>query len=280
MPHTQVPTRDTRCAILIPVYNNAKGLHQTLLTVFNAMIPNVDVVIVDDGSDVPPLANSEFLSKVTLIRLSKNSGIIQALNTGCQYCLKQGYDYIARLDAGDTVHPDRFRKQKALLDEQESLVLVTSWGKFTDEQSGKAVSIWQVPEGHEALVEGLRVQNIIIHPSVMLRLSALEKAGFYSTCYSVTEDYDLFLRLSAFGRYAGIPEVLSFYELRPSGISISKRRKQHLQRLKLQVIHFYPWSWRSYFGILRSAVALALPKQFALKSKRILGSAQLKFERK
>src|SRR5690242_1544998 len=99
--------------ILIPVYNNLAGLIRSLSSI---MYPSQQflVLVVDDGSDCPIDLDSisgRLVHPVPLqvIRSEKNEGITHALNRGLDFIYRHySVDFIARLDCGDTCHPDRF----------------------------------------------------------------------------------------------------------------------------------------------------------------------------
>jgi len=64
----------------------------------------------------------------------------------------------------------------------------------------------------------------VIHPTVMMRRDVLEKANFYRAEAIYADDWDLWLRTSAFTEFVNMPEIL--FKYRVSGKNISKRLKQ------------------------------------------------------
>ena len=103
--------------VLIPCYNNLHGL---LSSVSSVQYPydKFEILIVDDGSATPiTIDDFQQLSEqlcIKIIRLEKNMGIVNALNTGLKELQNRNdFKYIARLDAGDCCMPDRFTLQVA-----------------------------------------------------------------------------------------------------------------------------------------------------------------------
>ena len=94
-----------RVAYLIPVFNDQCGLNKSLQSLAESE-GGFDVVVVDDGS-TPCIAveQNEFPFSVRLISLDENQGIEAALNSGAEWIEREGYEFVARLDAGD-VHED------------------------------------------------------------------------------------------------------------------------------------------------------------------------------
>ena len=107
-----------------------------------------------------------------------------------------------------------------------------------------------------------------MHPGCMIRAGAL-KEGLYREDTPGAEDYELFLRLAKHFELAVIPQVLTKCEYAPNGISIAGRRRQQSQRLKLQLRYFDPQMLQSYYGVVRTLVAFALPTNAVLQFKRL-----------
>src|SRR5438046_1044205 len=106
-------------AVLMPVYHNQAGVTKSLHSLRNASWPiHGTVILVDDGSDPSlEIQTDEWMPlHITLIRKQKNEGVESALNVGLEFALKVGIKYIARLDAGDTIHKERLVKQIAVME--------------------------------------------------------------------------------------------------------------------------------------------------------------------
>ncbi len=86
---------DIKITILIPVYNHPETIRDVVI---NTMDFHRDVMIVDDGSDIPV---AEILSglDVTLLRHVKNMGKGAAILTGAEKAHRMGYTHIITIDA-------------------------------------------------------------------------------------------------------------------------------------------------------------------------------------
>ena len=99
--------------IIIPHYNNVEGLQNSLLSIDEET--NVDIIIIDDGSDEKPLKDRLICKYRTFFKvLASNSGIEIALNLGLEFALKSKYEFIGRLDCGDLCHKNKFTKEVPL----------------------------------------------------------------------------------------------------------------------------------------------------------------------
>lgn len=254
-------------AILIPVYNNQAGLLRTLKSLEQAE-GAFDIVIVDDGSSPTiQVPRSTDARRIELLRLETNAGIAVALNSGLRFILLNGFRYVGRLDAGDTVAEDRFERQLAFMDSNPDHAVVSSFVDFVD-GSNKLLFRFRAPSEHKHILRRMHVNSCVMHPGSMLRASALREAGLYREDVPNAEDYELFLRLGKRYKLAVIPRVLTSMEYSPRGISVVGRRLQQVQRLKLQLRHFDPLSPFSFYGIARTIIALLTPERMVLRFKQ------------
>ena len=256
-------------AVLIPVYRNQAGLNSSLESLAKAD-GAFDVVVVDDGSPNPieaPLQLREGVP-VTLLRLPRNQGIAIALNHGLRHILTAGTPYIARLDAGDTVVPQRFLKQRQFLDGNQGCAAVSSFADFVN-PDGIRLFCYRPPCRHKRIVRALRSNNCLIHSGLMIRARAIQEVGLYRQDVPAAEDYELMLRMAQRYTLAVLPEVLTSCEYSIEGISVSRRRRQQWQRLRLQFRYFDPASPYSFWGLGRTLLTMALPHNIALQLKRV-----------
>ncbi|RCK76379.1 MAG: glycosyl transferase, family 2 [Anaerolineae bacterium] len=255
-----------RIALLIPVYNNQKGLAISLSSIQDEI---VDIIVVDDGSEVPIQISADLLhANINLIRLEKNQGITSALNEGLRYILDKGYKYLARLDAGDIVLPVRFLKQFTFLEKNPNYALVGGQVKFVD-PNGQELWKERFPTKYEDIKRIMHSRNCFIHPAVMMRTDVLRELGGYSADYPAAEDYELFMRIVKRYSVANLDEVVLVYEVNPFSISIQKRRRQVLSRLKVMLRYFDPAIKESYLGILKNVFLLTLPYSFVITIKKL-----------
>lgn len=244
--------------VLIPHYNNLTGLRKSLSSIKDA---GLDLLIVDDGSEIKPdqfeLQKEHPNNKIYVIYSEKNEGIENALNRGLTLIKKQGYKYIARLDCGDISHKERFKIQKAFLDQNEDYYLVGSWASFID-SNGLIAFYVKPPQIYEKIKSQMFLNNIFIHPTVMFRVSAINDVGLYPTDRVYAEDYAYFFKFVKKFKVAIIPEVLVTCEINPKGISLSKRKKQVWTRIKI-IMENFELGWYPLWGILRNSILLCVP---------------------
>ena len=259
------PAGRVRVAVLIPVHNDWSRLARTLTALaFDG--GSFDVVVVDDGSTPPLEIPPDLPFRVELLRLERNLGITGALNAGLAHIVRAGhYVYVARLDAGDVSRPGRIAAQVAFLDAHRDHAVVgcaTAWVDL----DRRLLFEFRPPTTDGELRRFQRYRVGLVHPAVMLRVTALGELGFYDERFSGAEEYELFLRLARRYKLANLPEVYVEVELSPW--SLSARRFQHgVVRLRVQAHYFEPHSAHAWLGFARSILLLFATRGLVIKVK-------------
>ncbi len=84
-------------SIVIPLYNKAKSIANTIQSILGQSFADFELIIVDDGStDDSVRVVNQFTDKRIRLIQKENGGVCSARNAGI---LHAQYDYIALLDA-------------------------------------------------------------------------------------------------------------------------------------------------------------------------------------
>ena len=75
-----------KLSIVIPVYNGAGHLEETLEHVFGSRFPDYEVIVIDDGSTdaTPQILSSCRDSRLKIVRHEKNQGVSRSRNEGAE----------------------------------------------------------------------------------------------------------------------------------------------------------------------------------------------------
>lgn len=251
--------------ILIPVLNDQKALDSTLSSITGTDAEHATILIVDDGSTVPLVANFQFPG-VRMMRLGRNVGIASALNEGLNFARSEGYQYILRLDAGDGYVDGRILQQLEFLEAHPNVAVVGTAAEYFFPETERTIS-YVPPLVHDQIIRQLRYHNPIIHPSIMLRVEAVD--GGYSTSYPASEDYELYFRLALKWRLANLPQCLCRYEVNAGSISSLRRKRQLRNGIRLK-LKYFEWSdLNGYQGLLQNVVRYLLPTSAARLLSRL-----------
>jgi glycosyltransferase involved in cell wall biosynthesis len=260
--------------VLIPHYNNLASLNRTLKSIYHTQ--GIDLLIIDDGSVNTMLPDLAVLQKglnanvnLELLKLDKNGGIANALNTGLEYILKnKKHKFIARIDCGDVCVSKRFEIQENYLIKHQDIALVGSWVKWID-YNGKVVFCKKPSLSHKNIKRRMAVRCSLIHPSVMFRYSIVEELGMYPEEYEAAEDYAFFYKIVKRYKVANISEFLTSVEHADTGISNVNRKIQSWSKLKV-IYAFSPLNFNFIYGTLFNLTLMAIGSNTSLKIKRKL----------
>jgi glycosyltransferase involved in cell wall biosynthesis len=264
--------QEHRVAFMMPVYQAQQDFDDTMVSLAQSTLP-CTVFVVDDGSQ-PPLQVADYGPNldVKLLRLPHNQGIVAAMNIGLQAALDAGFEFIARIDAGDYARPDRLARQIEYLENHPLCMLVGSDAEVRD-QAGRWCFNLQPPRDPATLAKALHERAWLLHPSVMYRASVFHEIGLYSDEFTAAEDYEMFLRIASRYEVGVVPVPLIIYVTRNAGISGRKAYTQAVNRLRIQVRYFQWANWVSYYGAIRTLGTLLLPRNMKtiLKLKFLYG---------
>ena len=188
-----------KVSVLIPCYNTAETLDETLESVISQTYTDFELVLVDDGSqDGTADSIKRWAEEHPQIKalMTEHSGIIPSLNEGLEHCVGE---YVARMDADDLMYPERLAKQAAYLDQHPETTLVcTNVRGFPEDELREGFRLYiewlNSLESFEDIQREMFVESPICHPSVMFRKEAVLSLGGYQE-QGWAEDYDLWLRM-------------------------------------------------------------------------------------
>lgn len=210
--------------VLIPARDAAQHLAATLHSL--DLCGGIgEVVVVDDGSTDGTWGMLEAWAgrshhPVRLARIPVSGGIVGALNRGLALAK---FPFVARLDADDIVHPQRFVLQLAAMQRHRWDLCGTGVRAFpTQAISGglRRYVGWQNAQrtgGQMALSRF--IESPLVHPSVMFRRDVVRAVGGYRMA-GWSEDYDLWLRLWERGASVGkVPQILTGWRDHPQRLT-------------------------------------------------------------
>src|SRR6185295_1456873 len=144
--------------------------------------------------------------------------------------LAQG-ELLARHDADDRSHPERFERQVRFLSKRLDVGVVGTGADVIDD-AGARIGAYPVPHVEATIRRLLRRAPPFVHGSVMMRRDVYERAGGFRAGFRAAEDYDLWLRVPPQYRLENLAAPL--YQWRShSENSFHRHRNLHLEFLAI-----------------------------------------------
>lgn len=214
-------------SIIIPYYNCEKYIAETLASVEAQTYPNIEVILVNDGSSKPSTGYIEALiqDKAYIQYLyQENKGLSSARNTGAKFA--QG-EFLLFLDADDKIEPLYLQKTIDAILSHPNCKLAYSKAKLFDAEIG----VWNLPA--YSTFDKL-LQSNMIYCSALHRKSDFTKLGGFDENLSAYEDWDYWIRLlQDGGEVIRIDEILFSYRKRIDNTSITNSLIQNPKQNKI-----------------------------------------------
>lgn len=262
--------------VLIPHFNNPEGLIKSILSIQESI--KVDLLVIDDGSKNKP--NIDEIKKlynygnVIIEMLPENKGIEFALNHGLAIIEKLNYPFIARLDCGDLNKENKYTKQYNYLQQNPDVYLLGSWADMVDE-NGNYLYTLRHPVTYNKIKKQMFLNSMYVHPSVVFRTEVLNTVGKYPCNYPAAEDYAFFFKIIKNYKSENYPEALLIYEINSKSISLSKRKLQVKNRLKIIKDNFY-FGFYPLYGLIRNSIIYFMsPKTLTFFKTKIYKNNQV-----
>jgi glycosyltransferase involved in cell wall biosynthesis len=207
-------------SIIIPCYNAAQWLEQTLLSALSETWAPIEIIVVDDGSTDGSLEIARrFESRGVVVRSQSNAGASSARNHGLR--LAHG-DFIQFLDADDLLATDKIARQMELAELcAPDTALCCTWTRFT-RNPNDADYTTQVLCRDATPVEWMTLKlecDAMMHPAAwLIPRSLCDRAGPWDESLTLDDDGEYFARivLGSSG-VRNCREAVSFYRSNIAG---------------------------------------------------------------
>ena len=226
-------------SVIMPVYNGEKYLREAIDSVLAQTYTNFELLLINDGST----DNSEEIilsykdNRIRYIKNERNLKLIATLNKGIDFA---NGTYISRMDADDTMPPERYEIQMKYMMKHPDVDLCSVWAHVTDEQ-GKRIGKLKGVDTSELINVSLFFTNPINHPGILCKSNVLKENKYQE--FTHVEDMGMWIHLRDKGyKMVNIPKYLYSYRWYGSNVSNTNADFQLQQKkklLKAQLERFY-----------------------------------------
>jgi glycosyltransferase involved in cell wall biosynthesis len=251
-----------RVSVVTPAFNREESLPHTVASVLDQSVGDLELLVVDDGSEIPVRKVLQEIRdpRLVVITHDSNRGAAAARNTALSAArapLVAQLDSDDRWEAGylEKVLPRFGADNVGLVYTDAHVTGCDGRERYIDDRSRHPV------QG----VSGLLPSCLIPSPTVTMRRTAVEAVGGYDTRFWSTQDWHLYLKLAHAGwhfDYVNAPLATYAWPDNPESISFHRRRVQReFVRLWLTFMREHPSTIPAHVvvlpmvmrGILRTA---------------------------
>lgn len=198
-----------RVTIVIPVYNGASFLNEAIDSALGQTYANIEVIVVNDGSDDDNATHALALSFGARIRyFSKdNGGVASALNLAIR---NMTGEYFSWLSHDDLYCAEKVAQQMAFLNGRDAdrTVVYSDYSIFTDAHNTPAVPVCMSGVPAEHFRYWLTTHSALHGCSLLIPRSVFETVGYFDENLRTTQDYDLWFRAAGVYAFVHLPSVL------------------------------------------------------------------------
>jgi glycosyltransferase involved in cell wall biosynthesis len=247
-------------SIVIPVYNGANYLREAIDSALAQTYPDIEIIVVNDGSNDGGSTRDVALSFGDRIRyLEKdNGGVATALNLGIR---EMRGEYFSWLSHDDLYSPDKIARQLARLDRLNDRRIIPFCNSHIIDHASHITGTGFIPESVRENSILLVVGTYLGGCSLLIPKTAFETAGLFNESLMNCQDNELWLRM-----------VMKGYRLRYMEDVLVKSRQHAEQGSRTTSVRhtretrgFYLWALKVIGGDYRVENATELFRILAMK---------------
>lgn len=249
-PTTKHPLTETLpiISVIVPTYNCAQYLPEALDSILAQQYPNLEIIVVDDGSSDGSAEIAEsYGSPVRVIR-QQNKGPAAARNRAAQ---EAKGEYLAFLDGDDIWLPGKLKAQVDYIQSHpEAKIVYASLKRWRmNEESNtyppkEAVATNQHNVGIDESCSGwiyhkLLLDSMISIITAIIPHTLFDALGGFDESLKIGEDYDFWLRASRITQAHKLNRDVALYRINPASTTHVPRPNNIAQDMLLRVIKQY-----------------------------------------
>lgn len=200
-------------SVILPSYNSSSYLDTAIQSILNQTYNNFELLIIDDGStdDTEGIVRTFLDRRIRYIK-KEHTGLADTLNQGIN---EAKFELIARMDADDISHQERFEKQIKHLNQNPKIDWIScSYAVFVED---KIKYLYKLPEYSLEIKNNLILtSSICFAGSIFKKNCIIENGGFNGEAF---EDYNLLLKIKDRCNFYNIQEVLYYQRKRKNSLS-------------------------------------------------------------
>lgn len=237
----------SKVSVIIPAYNSAQFIAATIRSVLEQTYPNIEIIVVDDGSTDATLEVLDGFSDQIKIFSKPNGGPASARNLAIR---NSTGDFIAFLDGDDLWMPEKLAEQVSFMNAHAEIGMTYSEAIMFAEIAGQQQVHGKIGYTGETSFCHLLLGDHIPNSTVLMRRECTDKIGLLNESRELVavEDYEYWLRLARAYPIKAINKPLAFYRVHSSNLMGDGRDIERSLRLPLLALNeaekLFPNCWK------------------------------------
>lgn len=201
-------------SVVLPCYNAETTLQRALDSVYVQTYKNFHICAVDDGSK--DRTTQVLAANGCLYASQVHGGPAAARNRAIRMSRSP---FIAFLDADDEWLPRKLERQISLLKKEPNIGMVCTRCVLDGSAIGDSRLFSNNVAMSGRLFQTLALNCFVFTPTVVIRRDCIEEVGLFQESLSVSEDFNLWLRIAARWPIAYLREPLAIVHKSPGSLS-------------------------------------------------------------
>ncbi len=241
-----------KISVIIPTYNWVNFIENSLNSVLNQTLKDIEIIITDDWSTDETQTLLKDLQKVDsrikILLNENNLWISWNTNRGISSAL---WDLIANLDQDDErIDPDKLKNQYSYIKNKPNLWILWTW--YHCNYFWKDIYEVILPASDRDIKSTILNTCPILHSSSVYRKEIVSSFWWYSSKYKASPDKYLFFEILKRSEWENLPDITTLYNIREWNTSNENNLLQSIESLKLSFAN------RSYFPNFYNAIFIRL----------------------
>jgi glycosyltransferase involved in cell wall biosynthesis len=242
-------------SIVTPTYNQAQYLEEAVRSVLAQDYPNIEYLVLDDGSTDDTAAVLQALDGKIRWERHSNMGQSRTLNKGWE---QSRGTYLSYLSSDDRLRPQAISCLVEALESHPEVSVAYCDFDIID-KSGRFVKSLTSPDfDHAQLVEELNCQPGV---GVLFRRAVFEQTGGWRSDLHKIPDFEFWLRAARFGPFLRVARTLSEYRVHEESASIRPMSRERT----MEIVDTMRAYWKDEMGSPRARRSISRAHYVAAK---------------
>ena len=224
--------QEKKVSIVLPVYNGADYLAESIESVLNQTYANWELIVVNDCSTDNTLAIASYYAikdaRIKVFSNKENLKLPKTLNAGFERATGVYYTWTSD---DNKYKSNALNEMVKCLEKNPDAVMVYA-DYTTIDSKGYSIESVNKPEPKCMFIGN------VVGACFLYRADAAKKAGKYDPSLFLAEDYDFWIRLYKVGKILHVDNNLYFYRIHEKSLTTTKKRYVDEQTYKVLDKHF------------------------------------------